>query len=326
MEETYLALRKDQYFAPGSGVEDLRAELLRWYNGYSFGDVYDFLSDNVVKPVMNPHSILNFFTNNRFDNYWFQNSWPLHLTEFIKRKPMSYIRPSINDHTSMVFWDASPTRRNSVSELFNSGHLTIGKTFNWTNPFIMGVTKSYYNFKFPNFEMESSYQKACLKIIFGHAASDYPKRYDSVRQIILAKDGPNFTSFIKSVLSDISYHEDFDPDRFFQEDYYHSVVQSAFLAMGFETPNDLNSLRLNDMAIILPDDFLVILTLYHLQGVEPRDQAKIDQTLANGLEKARLRMNEIKIEPPFSNNPSKIIKIGLIILGRFADARAEFIN
>jgi hypothetical protein len=41
MKKAYLALKKSKYFAPGSSVANLRAEVLKWYDGYIWGKTRD---------------------------------------------------------------------------------------------------------------------------------------------------------------------------------------------------------------------------------------------------------------------------------------------
>ncbi|MDR1578036.1 MAG: PD-(D/E)XK nuclease domain-containing protein [Deltaproteobacteria bacterium] len=167
-----------------------------------------------------------------------------------------------------------------------------------------------------------SYQAACLEYIFGEeVVSTFPKRYKALYAAILTKDAQSFTEVIEGVLGNISYFQHIPLEK-----YYHSVVQSALVGMGFETLDKVpGSNGRSDMAIILPDDIQVILELKHRDRVEPRNLKKIQAELASGLKEARLAIENKKYDHPFFKDPSKIVKIGLAIYGR-SDARTKFFN
>ncbi len=61
----------------GVSAEQLLIHIKEWYNGYSYdGEV----------TLYNPFSLLNFFTNYQFDNYWFETGTPTFLVETIKKE------------------------------------------------------------------------------------------------------------------------------------------------------------------------------------------------------------------------------------------------
>jgi hypothetical protein len=89
MEATLEALIKRGYFTKGTGKSILRDEIIDWYDGYNWG---------AGPEVMSPYSILNFFDEKKFSNYWFDFGRPTHLTELVRSKPLDYLQPKLDDY------------------------------------------------------------------------------------------------------------------------------------------------------------------------------------------------------------------------------------
>ncbi|MEM6263351.1 MAG: AAA family ATPase, partial [Bacteroidota bacterium] len=56
--------------------EELTQQIRKWYNGYQW---------NVGQPVYNPFSILNFFSSQRFANYWWNTATPTFLLKLLRK-------------------------------------------------------------------------------------------------------------------------------------------------------------------------------------------------------------------------------------------------
>ncbi|MDR2199029.1 MAG: AAA family ATPase [Deltaproteobacteria bacterium] len=59
-------------------IKGLKSKILDWYNGYNW--------EGPTK-VLNPYSIINFFKNTYFDNFWILSGRPGRLSALIKEKP-----------------------------------------------------------------------------------------------------------------------------------------------------------------------------------------------------------------------------------------------
>ncbi|MCX7871611.1 MAG: AAA family ATPase, partial [bacterium] len=129
------------------GKEELLYEIRRWYNGYSWNGK-DFL--------YNPFSILYFFTEKQFNNYWFTSGTPTFLIKLIKEKDID-IKEFENIELSSSLIDSFEIEDIDVySLLFQTGYLTI-KEIDKTN-----FTNLEYKLSYPNLEVKESFTKHLL--------------------------------------------------------------------------------------------------------------------------------------------------------------------
>lgn len=123
-------------------TENVLKEMLKlWYNGYSWdGKIF----------VYNPFSILNVFTVQQINNYWFQSGTPTFLIKLIKEKEVNV--------QALEKYIASDEVLNSFeiedidveSLLFQTGYLTIKEILEPNSPF------REYVFTYPNMEARES--------------------------------------------------------------------------------------------------------------------------------------------------------------------------
>ena len=124
-----------------------------WYNGYSW-DGKNF--------VYNPHSVLNVFKKERFDNYWFASATPTFLFKQIQtfHTPVEKLENYESDGTIFESYDID--RMNVISLLFQTGYLTIKKIDE------ISLTTRMYYFSYPNMEVKESFLK--------HLFSEFSKK------------------------------------------------------------------------------------------------------------------------------------------------------
>lgn len=117
-----------------------------WYNGYSW-DGCNFL--------FNPFSIINFFSKNRFSNYWFATGTPTFLIKHIKKQNQDIIDLDQKEVDESIFESYDIENLEVISLLFQTGYLTIKEI----KP--MGL-KSQYILSYPNEEVKESFLKHIL--------------------------------------------------------------------------------------------------------------------------------------------------------------------
>jgi hypothetical protein len=144
---------------PSANMDDLKTQIRRWYDGYTWGAA----DPTNETRVLNPYSILNFFNNNYFDSYWIQSGRPAHLTTLIEAKKLNLLELQLNSLiTSAELKNSDLTRLQTLPILFHSGYLTIDKliytSFRDSNSNII-FDEPLYSLRFPNHEVSSSYYK-----------------------------------------------------------------------------------------------------------------------------------------------------------------------
>jgi hypothetical protein len=122
----------------GSSVADLREKFLECYDGYSW--------DGKTK-VLNPWSVLNFFDNQMFDNFWFESGAPTFLVNIIKERQMTL---DLFNHDFTIITDSlnnvDVDNYEPIPLMFQTGYLTVDQ-----------IESDEYRLVFPNFEIKNSF-------------------------------------------------------------------------------------------------------------------------------------------------------------------------
>ncbi|MDR2140178.1 MAG: AAA family ATPase, partial [Deltaproteobacteria bacterium] len=144
-EDTLSVLIEKDMMPPNSTVADLKAEILKWYDGYVFDGQtqFDETSLDMATRVLNPFSIVNFFFYKSFSEYWLQSGPPTFLSKLIANDPDAFIfeeplRDSEESLRSFIPGSVSP-----VPILFQTGYLTLNGV-SWKD------RKTPYSLKIPN--------------------------------------------------------------------------------------------------------------------------------------------------------------------------------
>ncbi|MFH0734754.1 MAG: AAA family ATPase [bacterium] len=94
--------------------EKLKQKIKHWYNGYSWDG---------VNTVYNPFSILNFFADGQFKNYWFSTGTPAFLMDKIKDEKIQVDEIESDRVGLEIFESYDLDNINFASLLFQTGYL-----------------------------------------------------------------------------------------------------------------------------------------------------------------------------------------------------------
>jgi len=114
--------------------------LKKWYNGYSWTG---------PDTVYNPNDILLFLDRNVFRNYWFETGTPSFLIKLFKKH--QYLLPDLDniEVSEQILSSFDMDAHNPITLLFQTGYLTIEKTFIQDGRLI-------FRLKIPNKEVQLS--------------------------------------------------------------------------------------------------------------------------------------------------------------------------
>jgi hypothetical protein len=271
LETTLSRLKQSGRMESSASLDDLRASMLRWYDGYNWGD---------QTRVLNPYSILNFFDNDKFDSYWIQSGRPGHLTALIRARPMDFLEPKLESYLSADLRKSELTQLQAVPVLFHSGYLTIDKITNI--PVVSQKTKEKetiesYSFRLPNHEVSSSYNKDCFSAIFGlKNANALETKGGNLQAAFLARDAQTVSTIFSDFFSPISYYQ-----RPREEKTFHAFVQLLLMAMGFNIQSELPGAQSRlDLCLELPDQVYLIIELKYCQTQTKLKPAEKEAALA----------------------------------------------
>ncbi|MCK4765296.1 MAG: ATP-binding protein [Candidatus Aminicenantes bacterium] len=196
-------------------------DIKRWYNGYSWDG---------VNFVYNPLSILNFFQEGRFSNYWFSTGTPHFLIKLIKSGGVDIKTIGSWEVDEYVFDSYDIDRLDAASLLFQTGYITIKRIKT------LGDNRKYY-LSYPNREVKDAF----LKYLLADVAATSPgllgsKIFDLVEHL-LAQRLDGFFETLKSLFAGIPYNI-FLPDM---ESYYHTVVFLVLTILGINVKAEVQT-------------------------------------------------------------------------------------
>jgi hypothetical protein len=192
--------------------EDLLGHVKQWYNGYSW-DGCHFL--------YNPHSILNFFSKNRFGNYWFASATPTFLINHMKNRKKDIISLEREEVDEAIFESFDIENLEIISMLFQTGYLTI-------KDIIPVGIKSKYVLSYPNEEVKESFLKHFLANFTTEETGIVGSKILDLVEAAGKDDLEYFFTIIKSLFATIPSHL-FIKDR---EAYYHSIIYMILKLLG----------------------------------------------------------------------------------------------
>jgi hypothetical protein len=312
MEATLEDLIKKGYVAKGSDLGFLRAQIIDWYNGYNWG---------AGSEVMNPFSIVSFFDEKKFSNFWFESGLPGHLTELVMSHPLDYLQPKLDGYLSTDIRKVDLMRLTPTAILFHSGYLTIDE-INWVSDKNDKRKKEeYYSFKLPNYEVSRSYNNYCIDSIFEVTAKEFEDFSEKIYPAFLEQKAPEVATLFTNILSGITYFQHIQ-----EEKYYHSLIHSALSGMGFEVISErLGAIGRSDMVLILPDGVRLIIELKYKRATDSVDESGLKKELSKLIEQAKTSFKSKDYDGPWKLNAKKIIMMSLAIYDR-KDVMVEFID
>ena len=231
--DEYLQTCSDDF---GITKEKLHDKLRDYYNGYRF-------SKKNIK-VYNPYSLINFFDQRDFKNYWFESGTPTFLLKLIKDKNFYLPRAENLLVNESVFSTYELENLNPSALLFQTGYLTIKDYDFETNEYILS---------YPNKEVKYSF----LEILYRSFANDNngDNLYLKLGRYLRAGDVENFIETIKVIFSGVTY----SVGSKLNEANFHTLFYLMVNAGG--TPADMELLTCDgriDMVVELKDKVYIM--------------------------------------------------------------------
>ena len=198
--------------AAGAALQLSRTQLLdkmrEWYNGYRF--------EEHAPRVYNPVSVNNFFSRNKFENFWFATGTPSFLVNLLKKEGIFDLNlPAINPGGFETF---ELDRLKPEAILFQTGYLTIH-----------GMNEDgLIQLAYPNKEVRDSMLEVLIE---GFLAVDVERSAYLVirlRNAFRENDVDKAMEILQGVFANVPYflHEKY-PEKFF-----HAAIHLLFTYMG----------------------------------------------------------------------------------------------
>ena len=191
-------------------IETLKVKIRDYYNGYKFSEEGE--------SIYNPFSLLTFFRNKKFNNYWYKSGTPTFLLEILKNKPLNFATEGGIESGNEIFSFSKLEDLNPKALMFQAGYLVIKEK----------VHEKKYILDFPNTEVRSSF----FDTLFDTFTQDSSFRIDFVENIqksLLEKNMPllksTFNKYIKKVPYTIHAKKD--------EPYYQTILHCLIVCSSY---------------------------------------------------------------------------------------------
>jgi hypothetical protein len=212
--------------------EKLLEKIKENYNGFSF-DGKNF--------VYNPFSILHFFQDKEFKNYWIETGTPQYLSEYIKKHKIQLedITNKYIDESKLTTYEIENAP--PIIYLIQSGYLTFKDK------------KEYLGFlvDYPNREVKESMSELLLEETFNISEENLKQN------IIISLQNKN----IEKVIEEIKIIFNKIPYNLFQEkeSWYHSIILTIFWACGLKAKAEVpGNLGKSDIELEFENDIYII--------------------------------------------------------------------
>ncbi|WP_243516906.1 MULTISPECIES: AAA family ATPase [unclassified Candidatus Cardinium] len=186
-----------------------------YYNGYKFYE------DGVS--VYNPWSTLRFLDSGKLENYWYESGSPSLLINQMLADPDRFDLSMDNLEIEATREDLMYTEsRNEISLkslMFQTGYLTIGN---------YDESTGLYTLKFPNKEIEASFQKSIQSCLEKNLKDYFIQERDKIRNALSNKKIKSFIDSINTAFATLPYYIDTK-----QEKQYHSNLHMLLQGLGF---------------------------------------------------------------------------------------------
>ena len=194
------------------GIDVVKDEIKRWYNGYRF--------EKNAKTVYNPVSLAQFFkSGGEFNNYWFATGTPTFLLDLIMKSKFDFSL-SLGRPVSKSFFDAfEVTDLDPMVMLFQTGYLTIDRAEQRLVPYTKKVITEYY-LHFPNMEVEESFNDSLLTYCTNVKKRDTQELMLNLVTAVGACDVDSFIRLFQSIFAGIPYLIHVKDEHYYQTVFY----------------------------------------------------------------------------------------------------------
>ena len=212
--------------------EELDNEITYWYDGYKFdGETH----------IYNPFSMLNFFCDRKFKNYWFGSGLPKLLADFIREYGINAKELESTTLSDANLNNFDVTKINIKALMFQTGYLTI----------VEKNKNGRYVLDYPNEEVRQSFAAYMLE---NFTDQKYDDKEDSIMDALNAGNIDKFVVITNSLLASIPYQ--IIPED--HENYFSSLIYVMLRVLAANITSELSSYKGRADAVIKTEDTIYI--------------------------------------------------------------------
>jgi Predicted AAA-ATPase/PD-(D/E)XK nuclease superfamily len=234
--ETYFAPYMPQALTKQNFTQqELLDKLKFWYDGYTW--------DGMTR-MYNPFSIVNFFNECRFKNYWFSTGTPTFLTIMARQQKFYDMDATEVEQSAFDTFDVD--NLNAPAIMFQTGYLTIKKHDTARERFTLG---------YPNNEVRKAFLTFMIEAYSFVQVNDTSPWAIRLEKAFYRRDLQEVMSLMNTMFANIPSHI-FDKDS---ERYYHSLMHLLLHYLGTFIQSEVNTNNGRiDSVIHTPDHIYVM--------------------------------------------------------------------
>ncbi|MDR2544617.1 MAG: ATP-binding protein [Methanobrevibacter sp.] len=268
-----------------------------WYNGYSW-DGENFLYA--------PFSVLNLFSTNVFDNYWFETGTPSFIIKIMEKQNNVDVLFDENLKLFGAFPNFDVKNLDLKTVLLQSGYLTIKRRN------LVPGELTEYNLDIPNKEVRESLFSYIIGVYVNKTGEGvYPIAKNMFKQLI-SVDGDGFQTSIEMLFSGINYslHSKLND----MEAFYHILFLSWMRLIGFDVQGEVIQLKGRADLVLVKDDYVIVMELKYSET----------KSLDLMLDEALNQIRENEYYKPYQDK--KIIFVGIAFKDKDIGSKLEYFN
>lgn len=200
-------------------VPELLVEIRHWYNGFRFS--------GTGESVYNPFSVLFFFSDKRFSNYWFESGTPSFLIKLIRAKEYDIEQVNQLQIGESAFSSYEIDNLQITPLLLQTGYLTIQSYDPETR---------LYTLNYPNYEVEDSF---LTHLLGSFSRVETGSTTDYLWQLITALRANKLDEFfqiLKVFFAQVDYTLQIK-----QEKYYQTIFYLIFKLIGLRIQAEVST-------------------------------------------------------------------------------------
>jgi hypothetical protein len=258
-------------------VEELKEyskeEIKNWYNGYSWD------SDTTIS-VYNPFSLMHFFREGRFQNFWFETGTPTFLIKLAQKTHLYNFEEIEIGANALSAYDIEKLQL--IPLMFQTGYLTV-KSFS--------PTSDVYILGYPNKEVRKSYIEVLMSAYCQNDAGYGVIYVDKIRQLLEKGEIDRLEGILNTIFKSLPY-ELWQREN---EHFYHAIIHLTFTLLGVYIQSEVQTSDGRMDALIRLQEYVYCI------------EFKLDESA----EKAIQQIKDKGYLQPFSQEHKKLIAIGI---------------
>ena len=230
-----------------STFEETLLKIKKYYNGYTFSAE--------ERAIYNPFSILHLFSDNRFNNYWFESGTPTFVLELMKEKGFDISDKNALAYGEDLFDKVKASELTIKNILFQAGYLTVKKNKEGEKELV-----------FPNTEVQDSFYRYFITF-FAKKGINYSIHLKNIKNAFINKDSKQIQEVLNNYFSEFTY------ETTGSEKLYHSLIFALLNLTGFKVISEVLTKKGRiDQYLENGDDIYIIEYKYKASSIKAMEQ------------------------------------------------------